>query len=175
MNIASITLYMSDEDCMRNSEKKSQLYMLDDCYFYDHAASSIVVESDKTIMEMVELTSAIIFLFEKITFKGEDIKDLKPSCLLKVLCEYYGMKDKKEECQEYIPRILDVELWENIGGIHAYSGQPPIVHLDLYQTRNFCCNGQIYDRIMKKWLPEGERLEALKKLLLEEGINQKKE
>jgi len=124
-----------------------------------------MVESDKTSSEMAELIAAITFLFEREV--GNECLDMP--CLLKILCEYYectNVKDKfKSELSQTEPKD---DEWKMI--IDFYLDRDIVITLiDLHLARENHCGPQ-HSLIMKKHLPKGEKLELLKQLLLNEGI-----
>lgn len=148
------------------------IYILDHYYAVNHKEWCLIVESDKTEQEVIEITSALTFLFEDIV----DVSAcLDNNCLLKLLVTYYGMKDIKAErfCEEMLDTIDDMMLPINGVSKKVYVGVDGIavekaVIIDLYGARESCC-GPDYKKMYDKYLPVGERLEEIKALLLTEG------
>lgn len=164
------------------------LYVLDHYYAYNHVDFCLVVESDKKVKEVVEITAAIAFLLEELT---EVSVSLDNECLLEILETYYGMKNVKGNILEnsmeelalnlpiddvYVDFILTTEDTEKKKGLSVLEIGPgefyvtqKVYIIDLYEARESCC-GNRYTEVMGKWLPEGGKLEELKELLKEKGV-----
>lgn len=145
------------------------LYVLDHYYAIDHENYCLVVESDKSPKEIVEICSAITFLFEDVV---DDSTCLSMPCLLTILQEYYGVKDRKHDFPIEALRSLKMpidDVYEKmvISTSKSFGYMGYIV--DLYEAREYCC-GEKYKKIMNKWLPKGQDLENLKALLQKEGV-----
>lgn len=148
------------------------IYILDHYYAVNHKEWCLIVESDKTEQEIIEITSALTFLFEDIV----DVSAcLDNNCLLKLLVTYYGMKDIKAErfCEEMLDAIdetmlpissVSKKVYVDVDGIAVEKA----VIIDLYGARESCC-GSDYKKMYEKYLPVGEKLEEIKTLLLAEG------
>lgn len=140
------------------------IYILDHYYVKDHVDSCIVLESDKTVQAIQEITSALEFLFEDLV---RDDGLLDEQCLKLILCKYYNMTDIKEKYKKYIPLIISQVEWDDSFGVYE-ANDIMFIHIDLYGSREACC-GDLYDVIMKKWLPKGKKRESLEKLIRERG------
>lgn len=137
------------------------LYKIDHYYAKNHSDYCLVVESDKTIKDMIEITSSLEFLFENVV---DESACLDNQCLLKILCNHYRCNDVKDKYRQYLSYMN--EEW---GLVVIYNfGICTLVQIDLYAARESCC-GPNNKKIMKSQLPNGSDLEELKLLLIEEG------
>ena len=148
------------------------IYIIDHYYFYENKKGCLVIKSDKSIEEIIEICASVEFLFE-------DVVDVEESldfeCLLKILTRYYGIKDIKEFFLDNLSKIhLPTGMVaENVGNFSYYDEDnnntvtSATVVIDLYGARESQCRH--YSSIMEKWLPKGKDLEDIKTLLVEEG------
>lgn len=146
----------------------SNLFVLDHYYAIDHEEYCLVVESEKTVDEVIQICSSIAFLLEDI-FDPSVCLDM--DCLRKVLVAYYGMVDQKENFKDVL-QLLDLPIegrCEKVKILDFYHSD--IFVVDLYEARESCC-GDKYREIMDKWLPKGTQLQELKELLKREGVEQ---
>lgn len=149
------------------------IYILDHYYFYENKKYCLVIKSDKSIEEIIEICASVEFLFDDIVGVGES---LEFECLLKILTRYYGMKDIKEVFADNLSRIHlpTGTLAENVGNFSYYDEDnnntvtSATVVIDMYEARESQC-GPNYRSIMEKWLPKGKELEDIKTLLIAEG------
>lgn len=157
------------------------VYILDHYYAVDHADYCLVVESDKSVNEIVEICSSIAFLLEDLV---DDSASLDMSCLLKVLETYYGAKNIKPNVSKRTLNMLgmpidDVYKKTTIAVNHTDESYPDRESIsdewgyivDLYEARESCC-GEKYKQVMKRNLPKGEDLEDLRILLRLEGAEE---
>lgn len=147
------------------------LYVLDHYYAMDHADYCLIIESDKTVNEIVEICSAIAFLLEDLV---DDSACLNIDCLLHILVTYYGAKNRKSD----VPGRILSDLGLPIDGVFENSLLPidnslicEAYIIDLYEARDSCCGPQ-YKDILDKWLPKGEQLDELKELLRTTGVDE---
>lgn len=145
------------------------LYVLDHYYAINHQEFCIVLESDRTVDDIVEICSAIAFLLEDLT---DVSSSLDMDCLLSILTTYYGAKNKKDDITDemlyQIPMPIE-SVYEEIFLAHDCICASKAYIIDLYEARESCC-GNGYKKIMEKWLPKGKLLEELKELLSTRGI-----
>lgn len=135
-----------------------RIYKLDNAYFYDSAHSCLIVESDRTPWEMVEIIGAIELLFEN---EIDDDYYIDTNDLNKIICTFYGMKDVKDMYRKFIPLTKPKD---GDGIIKKFNFQElDIIQIDLYYCREHCLN--MWNIVNEKWLPKGEKREKLKKLI----------
>ena len=74
---------------------ENMLYILYHHYEYEpgNPDTVLILDSDKTEEDIVEIYSALQFLLE--TLMGNDCPSLDMQCLQSILVDYYGMVDKK--------------------------------------------------------------------------------
>lgn len=145
------------------------IYILDHYYLVNHKENCLIIESDKNINDIIEICAAIEFLFEDNI--GEEFC-LDEQCLLKILTQYYGVKDIKHLFSNEELSLIDMP----IDGIYEYNnftcynqtevGEAYVI--DLYEARESQC-GPNYKDIIDKWLPRGNQLNDIKLLLVKEG------
>lgn len=136
------------------------IYILDHYYAINHEDVCFAVKTNKSLWDIIELTSAITFYFEDIVDVGES---LDHDCLKTILCTYYGMEDVTDQYREKFSEIVKKITWKEI-----YTSVGNVIHIDLYEAREACC-GHSYKNIISKWISEGENKKAIEKLLLEIG------
>ena len=140
------------------------MYILDHYYNVNHEEQCLAVEIDKTVYEMIEITSALSFLLEDMI---DPSVYLEEEWLLECLEEFYGAENVKDGID--IDSLKDLEMpIENICesrimGHHIVVKEGYII--DLYLAREACSGDECLD-IMNRWLPVDEELEKLKTLLL---------
>ena len=135
------------------------IFILDHYYegYGHHPSFCFAVQSDVlSVEDMIELTSAIEFLFEFTVDIDSRLEQMK---LKQILCDYYGTKDVTQKHQKNITAAVKEVKWDGID-TYFYNGSASFVHIDLYEARDFCC-GTRCDKIMKKWLPKGTRQEIV--------------
>lgn len=141
------------------------IYRLDHYYAIDHDEFCLLVESEKGVREMIELTSAITFLFEEIIDESEC---LSQPCLLMILRDFFGIKDVKEKYKECIPICKpNGNEWNNCFNKKLIDKDTNfhITQIDLYEAREFCC-GKNYRKLMNKYLPKNQELVKLKETVI---------
>lgn len=146
------------------------IYVLDNYYAIDHLDFCRVIDSDKNVDDIVEICSAVTFLFEDLV----DVSAcLDMDCLSEILCTYYGAHNIKKD----IPEDALKELKMPIGGIFEErtiklinsTSYSKAYLIDLYEARDSWFGPEKNIKVIKKWLPEGDDLEKLKRLLIEKG------
>lgn len=145
------------------------IYVLDNYYAINHNDFCIIVESNKTVEEMVEICSAISFLFEE-TVTDSYLLDM--NCLLNILIKYYEMENKKNSIEKDALNQIHMpikSIYEETYIAHDYMCVSEGYIIDLYEARENCCGPQ-YKNIMDKWLPKGQELDDLISILRLEGI-----
>jgi len=143
---------------------KKQMYVLDHYYNVNHEVQCLIIEIDKTVEEMIEITSALSFLLE-------DMLDpsvyLDEDWLLECLEKFYNAENVKDGVESDFLYELKMPIegisQKTVMGHHIVVKEGYII--DLYGARESCC-GEKYKYIMDKWLPKGKELEELKVLLL---------
>ena len=145
------------------------LYVLDHYYAINHQQFCIVLESDRTIDDIVEICSAIAFLLEDLT---DVSSSLDMDCLLSILVTYYGAINKKDDITDEMLHQIQMPIegvYKEIFLAHDCICVSKAYIVDLYEARESCC-GNDYKKIMEKWLPKGKQLEELKQLLYDRGV-----
>ena len=144
--------------------KEKQMYILDHYYNVNHEEQCLAIELDKTVEEVVEITSALSFLLEDMT---DPSVCLDEEWLLECLEKFYGAENVKEGIE--FDALLDLEMPIDTVYQSAIMGHHIVVKkgylIDLYSARESCC-GTKSQEIMEKWLPKGKELEELKTLLM---------
>lgn len=143
------------------------LFILDHYYSIEHKDCCLIIESDRTVDEIIHICNSLTFLLEDM-FDNSAVS-LDMNCLLDVLVTYYGAVDKKAEFK-YIVSLIDLpieNLYKTIKMFDFYVNTIYIV--DLYEARKSCF-GTNYKEIMNTCLPKGERLQQLMALLREKGV-----
>lgn len=144
------------------------LFILDHYYAVDHEEYCIIVESDKTVDEIMQICSSIAFLLEDM-FDTSVCLDM--NCLLNVLVTYYGAADRKAELKDIL-QLVDLPIEGEYEKYEIWDFYSNTIYLvDLYEARESCC-GPDYRKIMDSCLPQGEQLQQLKALLKESGVEQ---
>lgn len=143
------------------------IYILDHYIVPDHKEWCLVVESDKTVREMMEIISTLMLLYEECTGIPPSIGN---RCLLELLTGYYGMKDIKTDHSGWERYVCtgDMPLPSGMVCKKAYksAGEPAVI-IDLYKIGLFLwekrlLRGELYD----KYLPAEGRLDGMKEILL---------
>lgn len=148
--------------------KDKKLYILDHWYAINHAEYCIVVESEKTITEMIEIVTAVTFLFEDVVDVSEEFSN---DCLLIVLETYYDAKNRKSDISALtLKHLKPLEDIYNFYVIEDEKISAEAYHIDLYEARDRQVRENKCDEIKKKWLPKGKQLKELEELLRKEGI-----
>lgn len=129
------------------------IYVLDHYYAINHTDFCLIVSSEKSAQDMVEICSAISFLLETEVDMGAV---LDQTCLLEILKDFYGMTDVKSEFSE--DRIQAMQLPIRTA-FERYTNE--IYLLDLYEARESQCGPVNCPRIMEKWLPKSDAREDL--------------
>lgn len=151
------------------------LFVLDHYYAIDHKDFCIIIESEKSINEIIKICGSVTFLLEDLF---DTSVSLDMNCLLDVLVTYYGAEDKKDEVitqnitYKDVLSLLDLP----IDGLYEEYKIPDfydngIYVVDLYEARESCC-GKNYREIMNSHLPKGEQLQQLISLLQEKGVEE---
>ena len=122
------------------------IFVLGHFYIAKKASEHIIIDSSYTSNEMIELTSAIEFLYE---FETDLSNTLSLMQLENILCSFYNVKrvDKK----------LYLGLQKSLNKVHWNTICTPCVV-------EFRC-GDLSNKIMNHWLPKGENLQILKSFL----------
>ena len=143
---------------------EKQMYILDHYYNINHEKQCLAIEINKTVDEVIEITSALSFILEDMT---DPSVYLEEEWLIECLETFYGAENVKDGIEFDILKELKLPI-ENIYE-SAIMGHHIVVKkgyvIDLYSARESCC-GEKYFYIMDKWLPKGRELEELKSLLL---------
>ena len=141
-----------------------EMYILDHYYYINHEEQCLAIEIDKSVDEMIEITSALAFLLEDIT---DPSACLDEEWLLECLEKFYGAENVKDGIEYLSLKDLNMPIETvyqlEIMGHHIIMKTGFII--DLYSARESCCGDKSKD-IMNRWLPKGEKLEELKTLLL---------
>lgn len=137
------------------------IYVLDHYYAINHTDFCLIVSSEKSVQDVVEICSAISFLLE--TEVDMDAA-LDQTCLLEILKDFYGMTDVKSDFSE--DRIQAMQLPIHTA-FERYTNE--IYLLDLYEARESQCGPVNCPRIMEKWLPTGDAREDLRFRLRKNG------
>lgn len=136
------------------------IFLLDHYYegMEEHQEYCFAVKSDTLIAEdIVELTSAIEFLFEdtvKVDYHLEHPK------LKEILCTHYDMTDVTNEYQEDIAAVLETVSWVRIFTVFYNGTGEFFIHIDLYEARESCC-GSEYKELIDKWIPKEKQKEMI--------------
>ena len=138
------------------------IFLLDHYYegMPDHQGYCFAVKSDTLSPEdLVELTSAIEFLFED-TVNVDGV--LEQAKLKEILCTHYVMTDVTNKYQEDIATILEVACWDGIFTSFFYNitKRKLFLHIDLYEARESCC-GPEYKELIDKWIPKERQKEMV--------------
>ena len=145
-------------------KKEKTIFILDHYYNVNHLKQCLVIESDKSVEEMVQITSAISFLLEDMT---DPSYCLEEEWLLECLENFYDVKNVKSE----IDSLQFKRVQMPINGVYEttslkYDNQIRQAYIvDLYEARESCC-GTNYAVMMKTRLPKEEKLRELADLLL---------
>ena len=152
---------------------ENMLYILYHYYEYEpgNPDTVLILESNKTKKEIVEIYSSLQFLLE--TLMGNDCPSLDMKCLQSILIDYYGMINKKDMIKP--SSYEDVELFENCLPEEQVVEQKDgtfrnVCIIELFGAREHCC-GDHYREIMNRWLPYGKQLEQLKHRICVQGTN----
>lgn len=144
--------------------KEKQMYILDHYYNVNHEEYCLAIELDKTVEEVVEITSALSFLLEDMT---DPSVCLDEEWLLECLERFYGAENVKDGIE--FDSLLELDMPIDTLYQSAIMGHHIVVKkgyiIDLYSARESCC-GLKSQTIMDKWLPKGKELEELKTLLM---------
>jgi len=135
------------------------IFLLDHYYegWERHQEYCFAVKSDTLAAEeLVELTSAIEFLFEDTVGVDQHLDQIK---LKEILCNDYGMKDVTKEHQKDIATVLETVSWNDIF-TDFYDGRELFLHIDLYEGRDSCC-GPKYKELIDKWIPKEKQKEMI--------------
>lgn len=140
----------------------SNVYILDYYYAIDHEEFCLVIESDKTTDEIIEIAGLLELYFEH---EIDEMECLSQPFLLKLLQEFYGVKDVKDVYKDRLSSFKLSESIERIGELATshINIDKSIILIDLYEARDSCCGK--YKELTEKYLPKGDRLEKLKKLI----------
>lgn len=141
---------------------KKILYKIDHYFAKEHLSYCIIVESNKTIKEMLEITSAIEFLFEDTVDESDSIDS---KCLLRILCDHYDCNNVKDKYLKYLP-YMNYDEWSMVT-IYLF-GDCAMVQIDLYSAREKYFTSD-FKKNMRKYLPSDVELETLKMLLFKES------
>ena len=145
------------------------IYILDHQYSIDHKDFCAIIESEKTIEEIIEICVAVEFLFEELTNYSESLEN---NCLLKVFTKYFKVKNIKHLFTDEEFEYVNMPISNKYKKIVLECGEVGVTYaflIDLYFARDSLC-GPNYKEVMNKWLPKGRKLKELKKLLITEGI-----
>lgn len=152
-------------------EDEKQMYILDHYYNIDHEKQCLAIEINKTVEEVIEITSALSFILEDMI---DPSVYLEEEWLLECLEKFYGAVNVKDGIEIDFLKELKMPI-ENIYQ-SAIMGHHIVVKkgyvIDLYSARESCCGKKSLD-IMDRWLPKGKKLEELKILLLKRYNEQK--
>lgn len=140
------------------------MYILDHYYNVNHEEQCLAIEMDKTVEEVIEITSVLSFVLEEMT---DPSVYLDEEWLLECLEKFYGAENVKDGMDFDFLKEMEMP----IEGVYksAVMGHHIVVKkgyvIDLYGARESCC-GKKYEDIMNRWLPKGKELEELKALLM---------
>lgn len=87
------------------------VYMIDHYYAKNHETFSFAVKTNKSLQNIIEITSAITFLFEDTVGLSEC---LEQDCLRTILCTYYEMEDVTDIYREEFSNIVTKVAWKEI-------------------------------------------------------------
>lgn len=136
------------------------MFVLGHFHIAKKASEHIIIDSSYTSNEMIELTSAIEFLYEFET----DLSNTLPLIQLEdILCSFYNVKRVDKKLYLGLQKSLNKVHWNTICTpcvVESHSA----IHIDLYEAREFCC-GDLSNKIMNRWLPKGENLQILRGFL----------
>lgn len=143
---------------------EKNMYILDHYYNVNHEEQCLVIEIDKTVEEVIEITSVLSFVLEDMT---DPSVYLEEEWLLECLEKFYGAENVKDGVDIDFLKELNMPIetiyQSVVVGHHIVVKRGYII--DLYSARESCC-GKKYLDIMNKWLPIGKELEDLKTLLM---------
>lgn len=125
----------------------------------------LVMESDKSIRELVEIYSAVHFLLEEMT--GNNCPAISIPRLRRVLTEFYGMNDRTILFDESELNKIAVPLDSVFRKVYLQERDGKsegVIIVDRFLARESCC-GDRYKEIMNTWLPKGKELERLQAIL----------
>ena len=146
-------------------KRKKQMYILDHYYSIDHEKQCLVIEINKSVEEMIEITSVISFVLEDMI---DPSVYLEEEWLLECLEKFYGAENVKDGVEIGYLQGLKMPIEDVFQGV-LYRGHHSVTKkgyvIDLYSARESCC-GEKYMNIMDRWLPKGKKLEELRALLM---------
>lgn len=138
------------------------IYVLDHHYAIDHQDYCIVIESTRSVQEIIEIYAAVEFFLEDLTNYEASVS---MECLLDVLIHYYGCKNRKSDYWQLLNNI-NMPILGLYGELSSESeGLSDVYVIDLHFARESSC-GSNYKALMEKWLPKGEALDELGEKLL---------
>lgn len=143
------------------------IYILDDSLVPDHIEWCLVVESDKTVREMMEIISTLMFLCEECTGLPPGIGNC---CLLELLTVYYGMKDIKMDHSGWERYVCTGDMPLPSGMVckkaHKGAGEPAVI-IDLREIEEFLWPRRLLrGKLYGKYLPAEDQIDEMKKVLL---------
>lgn len=144
------------------------IFLLSHYYAINPREFCVVLEGNYSADEMIEITSAITFLFEDLNPGGES---LNMKILKKILVEYYGCMDIKNKitrlCLRNLVLPINTVCEKTSFQTTDFLGSTIGCIIDLYFARECSCGPEKSKDIKEKWLPkEPNRYEDLKQILL---------
>ena len=133
-----------------------RVYKISHFYDEDVFENALFLETRVNTLPLLLLLVAIQFKFEELIDDHGDIQYEHISYLLE---KYYDIKDVSTNYKNiYSQTIVEKENWEITNTFILKVEKPddikqiPVVQIDLYQAREFCC-GKLYHEIMANALP----------------------
>lgn len=149
------------------------LYILYNHYEYypKNPDTVLILESDKTKKEIVEIYSSLRFLLE--ILMGNNSPSINMQCLQSILVDYYGMTNEKDKIEP--SSYEDIEMFEfNLPEEQKVEQKDGVFRnvciIELFGARRYYCRDD-YREIIDRWLPKGKQLEKLKNKLCLDGTD----